>query len=379
MRVAIDGRALTGRYTGDRTYWKNLLQRLPLLAPESEFLVLSRIPIDPEELPYVSNLTTHVIYAANDRSWSATALPKALRSLKVDLLHVQYTVPFRCPCPVVTTVHDISFKIHPKWFPLKDRLLLNLTVPNSMRRAAKVITVSESSRKDILRIYKLPAHKVVGILHGLPDGFGMETEQVNEKDIIQRLEKYHIPANTKYILAVGVLQPRKNLIMLAEAFGKAKVERNLPHFLVIAGKVGWGTEQQALKEAAARGGGDTAANSLLFAGYVEDVDLPSLYQGCALFTYPSLYEGFGLPPLEAMACGASVVVSDAPALPEVVGDAAEIVAARDIHAWSKMIGDLLCDDNRRHELASRGPAHAALFNWNKTALQTLEVYQDALR
>ena len=307
-----------------------------------------------------------------------SSLPRALRELNADLVHVQYTVPLGIPCPVVTTVHDISFRIHPKWFPWRHRLLLNLTVPISMRRAARVITVSESSRSDILRIYRLPKEKVVGILHGLPDGFGIESGLTDEQERTVLLEKYHLTLNSRYVLAVGVLQPRKNLLMLAEAFGRAKQSHNLPHSLVIAGKVGWGTEQQSLRDAAALGGGKSAADAVIFTGYIDDADLPFLYRGCDLFAYPSLYEGFGLPPLEAMACGAPVVVSDAPALPEVVGNAAEIVPARDVQAWSHIIGELLSDGNRRQELASRGPAHAAAFNWNKTAEQTLEVYRDAI-
>ncbi len=378
MLVAIDGRALTGRYTGDRTYWKNLLQRLPTMATDIEFIVLSRTPIDPDELPTAPNLTAQIIPASNDRLWTAFALPRALRKLKADLVHVQYTVPLNCPCPVVTTVHDISFRIHPQWFPLRHRILLNLTVPIAMRRAKRVITVSESSRKDILRLYKLPKDRVVGILHGLPDGFGLDSIDRNEKENISVLAKYNITPNTHYVLTVGVLQPRKNLMMLAEAFGRARKSRNLSHSLVIAGKVGWGTEQQSLRDAAAVGGGQSAADALIFAGYVEDADLPFLYRGCDLFAYPSLYEGFGLPPLEAMACGAPVVVSDAPALPEVVGSAAEIVPARDTQAWSQILGDLLTDDTRRHELASRGPGHAGSFNWNKTAKETLHVFLAAI-
>src|SRR5262249_39797189 len=123
------------------------------------------------ELPDAPNLTCRVVRAANDRLWTLAALPHALRPDCADLVHVQYTAPLNSPCPVVTTVHDISFRLFPQWFPARHRLLLNLSVPPSMRRAARIITDSESSRRDILRVYNLPPERVVAIPLGLPEGF----------------------------------------------------------------------------------------------------------------------------------------------------------------------------------------------------------------
>ena len=150
-----------GQITGDRTYWRGLLGALPFPAKDIEFIVYSRSPIPQSELPTAPNLRTCAIEAPNDRLWTLWALPTALRQDRVDLVHVQYTAPPRmlCPCPAVTTVHDISFKVYPEWFARKDRLLLNLTVPASMRQAARVITDSESSKLDILKLYDLPDEK----------------------------------------------------------------------------------------------------------------------------------------------------------------------------------------------------------------------------
>lgn len=175
MRIAIDGRALTGRFTGDRTYWRNLLRALLRLDTENEYLIYSRAPIPPGEIPDAPNAVYRVLEASNERAWSFLALPRALKADRADLAHVQYTVPPRCPCPVVTTVHDISFRLYPQWFPFKHRTLLNLTVPPSMRRAVRVITDSESSRNDMLRVYGLPPEKIVAIPLGLPEGFGLFT------------------------------------------------------------------------------------------------------------------------------------------------------------------------------------------------------------
>ena len=258
MHIAIDGRPLTGRFTGDRTYWRNLLRVLPRLAPADSFTVYSRTPIEPGELPDVPNLTCRVVPAANDRVWMFAALPRALRHARPDLVHVQYTIPPACPCPVVTTIHDISFRLFPQWFPIRDRLLLNLTIPAAMRGAARIITDSDSSRDDILRTYGVAPGKVVSIPLGLPPEFADKTQEIQHNvdldplntrtpeylDAKSMQETARQVVNTRYnihepfVLAVGVLQPRKNLRMLAQAFGRAKAAYDLPHSLVLAGKAG---------------------------------------------------------------------------------------------------------------------------------------------
>ena len=264
MHIAIDGRALTGRYTGDRTYWRNLLRVLPRLDPASTFCVYSRLPIAAGELPDFSNLTYRVVEARNDRLWTFSALPAALRDTRTDVLHVQYTLPPRCPCPVVTTIHDISFRVHPRWFPVRDRLLLNLTIPVAMRRAARVITDSDSSREDMLRMYQTASDRVVSIPLGLPPEFASELpcevllpggaggvpsgvsgshnafnaleEAAQRKEFARHIAKSKYNLHAPFVLAVGVLQPRKNLRLLARAFGQAKAAHDLPHQLALAGK-----------------------------------------------------------------------------------------------------------------------------------------------
>ncbi len=374
MRIAVDGRTLTGKFTGDRTYWRGLLSALPCLAPDDVFLVYSRAPIPSGELPELPNLVCSVEEAGSERLWTLTALPQAARRDRANVIHVQYTIPPRrmCPCPVVTTVHDISFRLYPHWFPLKHRLLMNLTVPPSMRQADRVITDSESSRSDILRTYGLPERKVVAIPLGLPAGFGTELEPEEARQIVA--EKYGL--SEPFILAVGVLQPRKNLRMLARAFGLAKKQFGLPHTLAFVGKAGWDTDQSVLRDEAGTGGGPVAAEALRFPGYVEDADLPLFYRACAALAHPALYEGFGLPPLEAMACGTPVVVSDRPSLPEVVGEAAFIVPATDVDAWAEALFRIVDDKTLRRDLAERGPIRAARFTWEATALRTLAVYRE---
>ena len=405
---AIDGRALTGRYTGDRTYWRNLLRVVPSLAPDDRFCVYSRLPIADGELPAFENLTYRVVEAANDRIWTLSALPRALRSSRPDLLHVQYTIPPACPCPVVTTIHDISFRVSPQWFPLKDRLLLNLTIPAAMRHAAKVITDSGSSREDILRAYRVAPDKVISIPLGLPPEFAAQIEAVqaqnshdtmnprvgeNEEYTQNRATKQESARqnvnsryglNSPYVLAVGVLQPRKNLRLLARAFGKAKSKYNLPHQLVLAGKAGWQTEEEALRQEARDGAGTIAGGldmgvAVMFPGYIDDADLPDLYRAADAFAYPSLHEGFGFPPLEAMACGTPTLVSDAPPMPHNVGQAAIVIPARDVEAWTEGLARVLTDTSLRAQLTLLGPQRASQFTWEETAAQTLSIYREIVR
>lgn len=369
MRVAIDARALTGRYTGDRTYWANLLRELlqPGADGDTEYVLLSRLPIEPDTLPNSSHATIHHVPARSDRIWTMFALPEAARQAGVDLIHTQYTVPLRAPCPVVSTIHDISFHLHPEWFRLRDRLILNLTTPMAIRRATEIITVSESSRRDILRCYQAnPAH-----VHATPLAAAPGLQAVPQETARSMVKRWY-SIDGPYVLSVGVLQPRKNLPLLVAAFAEAVIRGSIPHRLVVTGKTGWGCDNlQALAADLGVGG------RITFTGYVEDDRLPALYSAADMLAYPSLYEGFGLPPLEAMACRCPVLVSDAPAMPEVVGDAAVILPTDDAHAWADAIIRLAGDAAARDDWRHRGCERAGAFSWKRTTDLTKTVYRQA--
>lgn len=378
MRIAIDGRALTGRYTGDRTYWQGLLKAMPAVDPNLQLIVYSRTAIAEDELPSSPQVTKRVVPAPGDRLWSALAFPGAVAGDKPDLIHVQYTTPPQrlCPCPVITTVHDITFNLFPEWYRPRDRVILNSTIPIAIRKAARVITVSESSREDILRAYRPPGWKVCATLLGLPERFVAAAEQGG---IWKQLPGDGTEARQiegPYMMALGVQQPRKNYPLLAEAFARAKREHGLPHRLAFVGKVGWKSSVDQLIGAAERGGG--GRDDLVFPGYVPDDQLAPLFAACDAFAAPALYEGFGLTPLEAMACGVPTVVSDAPAMPEVVGDAALVLPARDMAAWVDGIARILTDGSLRARLAHEGPTRAVRFRWEATARATVNCYRDAI-
>ena len=375
MKIAIDARALTGRFTGDRTYWKSLIKSLLEIDTENEYLLLTRLPLPEEDTPRAANVTLHAVRAKNDRLWTLFTLPRLLKETKADLVHVQYTAPLWTPCPLVTTVHDISFRLHPEWFPAKDRLLLNLTVPATMRRASAIITDSESSRRDLLRVYALPETKLSAIMLGAPNEMQRKIAGVTQ-EIAQRFTKEKYGVTNSYFLAVGVMQPRKNLPFLVKAFAEAKV-RGLKSDLVLTGKMGWGSGQEDLRAILKASG--VPEEALKFTGYVPDEDLPLLYRGSEAFLYPSLYEGFGLPPLEAMTCGTPVIASSAPAMPEVCGDAAHLISPLDETGWTEALLRIEGNTALREDLMVAGHKRVAAFTWRKTAAQTLEIYRQTSR
>lgn len=371
MRIGIDGRALTGRYTGDRTYWLNLLRALlanAACAREYQFFVYSRLPIAAGTLPGCPNLTIRTIPASNNRLWTLRAFPRALCDDEIELAHTQYTTPLRAPCPMVTTVHDISFRLYPEWFPRKHRVLLNLTVPAAMRRAVRVITDSASSRRDILRVYRMPDDKVVSI----PLAAGPEFSPISQ-ETARQIVKERFRIAVPYVLSVGVLQPRKNIALLIEAFALARHQSTIDQALVLTGKRGWGCE--GLTRQAAR---LKVSDYIVFTDYVKDEDLPALYSAADAVAYPSLYEGFGLPPVEAMACGAPTLVSDRPCMPETVGHGAWVLPALDAVPWGEAMARLAMEPELRAHWSRRGIARAGELSWSETARRTMDVYSQVM-
>ncbi len=375
MRIGIDARTLSGRYTGDRSYWRGLITGLASIDSENEYVLYTRLPLEGEPPEIGPNFRWRTLPSpAHDALWMLFAFPRALREDKIDVAHTQYNIPLLgTPCPVLTTVHDISFALHPELFLPRDRWILNTLVPRSMQRAARVIAVSESTRRDILRHYKgkIVPEKVMTILEAadpryrLPEG-GQESAWAKANTLLGL-------DGTSYILAVGVLQPRKNLTLLLDAFALMKLgPKAPPHKLVVVGKRGWKNEALDRKIAEMP---SEVMRDVVFAGYVEDDDLPVLYAGADAFCYPSLYEGFGLPPLEAMACGCPVLCARTSSLPEVVGDAGILLPAQDSDAWATALEKLLGNPAVLARWRQRGPQQAAQFSWERAARETQAVYQ----
>jgi glycosyltransferase involved in cell wall biosynthesis len=354
LRIAIDGSVLTGRFTGDRTYWSCLTAALGELGADDTYLLYT------PERPSVSlpGVDVRLLPGRNRRWWSLVRLPLAVRRDGAHLLHVQYTVSPLASLPAVTTVHDVSFLIEPSWFRPKDRLLLRLSVPASMRRAKRVITVSEASRRDILALTGLPPEKVAVTPLAPPPGFSPVSGAAH-------IVEQRLGLKQPYVLVVGTMQPRKNQGLAIRAFAEARQAASFPHVLAVAGKEGWGRQE-------------AECDAVQLLGYVPDDLLPALYSAADALLFPSLYEGFGLPVLEAMACGCPVVCSDRGALPEVAGDAA-LVLPPEPGRWRDALMEMLAAPDRREELRRRGLDRAKMFTWRETARRTSEVYGEVAK
>lgn len=302
-------------------------------------------------------------------AWEQIVQPLALRRDSIDLLHaLAFAGPVSISIPWVVTVYDLSFVRYPQSFNTANRLYLNWAVRHSLQSADRVIAISESTKRDLVTFFGAAPDNISVVYCGLDPAFSVGHDRA-EIDLLRA--RRHLPEH--FILFVGTIEPRKNVARLIRAFARAKRTAHLPHALVLVGARGWKyAEVDAVIEQ------EGMVNDVIFAGYVPQEELPIWYHAADLFVYPSLYEGFGLPPLEAMASGTPVVTSSASSLPEVVGDAALIVAPDDETALADAIIRGVSDRVLRDELRTRGFIQAGKFSWKRTARETIDVYQTVL-
>ena len=367
MRFAVDAHAIGRHLTGNEVYVRSLLSALAALDQGSEFVAYVSAESAAQYIPKNINIR-HI--AANPFLRLGLDLAMQVREDRPDLLHVQYTAPIFCPVPVVVSVHDVSFLEHPEYFTRDRAWQLQWTVRRTVKRAAKILTGSEFSKWSILKVYgDLAEDKVVVV----PNAAAPEFRPVSREAASAAVrERFAIGA--RFILSVGDLQPRKNQIGLIRAFARlVKAYPQLKQHLVLAGKETWFADQV---HRAARDSG--VAGRIHFFGFVSDGDLLQLYNACDVFVFPSFYEGFGLPALEAMACGRAVVCSHTSALPEVVDGAAILFDPYSLDEMARAIADLLLDSELRQRMERLGLQRAAHFSWQKTAQRTLEVFHEVV-
>lgn len=343
VRVAVDADVLGRERTGDESYVANLLRELAAV-PDLAVDALTRHPqlvpagVGPVELPARSQMAR--------MAWS---LPRALGRRPVDVAHFQYVVPPLYRGTAVITVHDLSFARNPAFMTPKDRVLFRRLVPWSIRRAARVLTVSEWSRADILDRYGVEPDKVVATPNGVDPAFGPDGP---------------VPRRPPYLLFVGAIQPRKDPGTAVDAL--ALVDPDLSLVMV-------GPHKRGVDDLRARIDALGLTERVELLGHVGQDELAALYRGAACLVFPSRYEGFGLPALEAMASGTPVVAARAAALPEVVGDAGVLVEPGDPEALAAGVAEALA---RRDDLAAAGLARARTFCWSHTAARTAAVYRE---
>ncbi len=365
MQFAVDAHAIGRHLTGNEVYVRSLLNAFGARERDCEFVAYVSAEEAWRHLP--SRIRTRRV-AANPFLRLGFDLGMKVRQDAPDLLHVQYTAPLACPVPVVVSVHDVSFLEHPEYFTPSRARQLQWTVRRTVKRAARILTGSDFSRAAILKVYgDLEEDQVVVV----PNAAAPEFRPIPRETAAAVVrERFGIAG--PLVLSVGDLQPRKNQIGLIGAFSRlVKQYPQLRHTLLLAGKETWFAER--VRQAARSSG---VEDRIRFSGFVSDDDLLQLYNACDLFVFPSFYEGFGLPALEAMACGRAVACSNTSALPEVVDGAAILFDPYSMDEMVRALRDLLLDDELRRRMERLGLQRAAHFSWQKTAERTLDVYRD---
>lgn len=364
MRIGVDARRLHDFGIG--TYIRNLLRQLARLDHDSEFIVLCR-PADRDALSSLGENFRLVPERAKTYSLAEQiAVPLALRREGVELFHApHYVLPPLVRCRSVVTIHDCLHLMFPQYLPNRlARAYSRASIALASRRATRILTVSESSKRDILRFVDVPADKVDVIYNAYDERFGIEPR---EEDVVRVRERYQL--QDAFVLYAGNVKPHKNLERLIEAFDLVR-RSGLDHLkLVLIGDEI--SKYTALRRAVHR---HQLHKYVRFLGYLPEETLAVMYRLAGVFAFPSLYEGFGLPPLEAMASGTPVVVSNVSSLPEVVGDAALLVEPRDPQSIADGIRRVLCDQALRSDLRAKGLVRASQFSWERSVRRIREIY-----
>jgi len=367
MKIGINGIPLTKRLTGVGFYTYNLLLNLAKLFPETEYdLFLPRRSLVPLNLP---NLKPIFCPFVKGIIWEQTRLSHECRRRGVDLLHcTNYIVPIISQTPIVLTIHDLAVLRYPQTHPWKRRFKHQLLLRRSIEKAKLIIAVSRFTAQEISSIFHFPGERVKVVYEGVSPFF---FPWKDEDRLNQIRKRYNLPS--KFILYVGTLEPRKNISSLLLAFEMLKSQRKFPHKLVITGDKGWiyGEIIKTWKRMEIK-------REVIFTGYIPIADLPGLYGLAQLFVYPSIYEGFGLPPLEAMACGTPVVVSNGSSLPEVVGEAGIIVDPKRPESICQGMERVLGNSSLQSQLRDKGLKRVKEFTWEKTAQMTQKIYEEVL-
>lgn len=372
MRIGLDGFPLASPKTGVGHYTFELARAMAELAPQHQFEFISPLPYTPESgvaLKSISNLTA-VNPQTNSitRRWWSIGLPRYLKRNPVDIFHgTNYEVPLWNRKRNLLTVHDLSVFTHQDKHEPDIARRARRRLPIMLRAAAMIITPTEAVKCELSERFKIDSDRIA-VTPEAPRG-NFHPQPAADSAVVRK----RLGIVDNFILFVGTIEPRKNLLSLVRAFEDILRETDQRPQLVIAGGEGWLSEE--LHRLLSR---IDFGDRLRLTGYLDDEDLRALYSCCKLFVYPSLYEGFGLPPLEAMACGAPVIASRIPALIETLGENARLVDPLDENALAGSIIELLNDEIARQSLSSAGLRHANNFSWTETARRTLEIYRRVL-
>lgn len=372
---AIDIRLLGKKRTGDEAVFFNLTKELIALDREHQYLLLTderdsaKIALLRERLDCVGRGNVRVVslFGRNRFVWNLWSIPFFLLRTHVDVYHTQYILPLFVPrrTKVVNHIHDVSFRAYPEFIGWRDRFLLSLLIPRSLRRADRIAVPSLFTKEEVMKYYDVPSEKIAVIGNALGEDFLTDEGQ---PDVARVRDKYHLPEH--YLLYVGTFQPRKNIPFLVRAL--AHLRERLPDVeLVLVGNRKGHHVDQALEETIAELGLESVVH---FPGYVDQADLPVVLRGAAVFVFPSLYEGFGIPLLEAMGEEVPVAAADIPSLREVAGEAALYFDPTSLASCEEKLYTLLTDNEQKMRGVSLGRGRLSAFSWKKSAAALVALY-----
>ena len=374
MRIGIDGFPLSMPRTGIGHYTFELARSLAILSPTDDFHLISPFAFDAsieEALLRDAPANLRGLRPSQSllhRRWWAIGLPLYLRQAKVSLFHgTNYEIPLWGRQPTVATIHDLSILLHADKHEEHLARRARRRLPLMARKASKIITATESVKREICEHLRVSPDKIAVTPYAPRRSF----RPVPSQETVETRRRLGV--EDEFILFVGTIEPRKNLLTLARAFDEIMRRTEQRPQLVITGREGWLVDElySFIEKAGIR-------DRMLFTGYVAEYDLRALYSSCRVTIYPSLYEGFGLPPLEAMACGAPVITSSIQTILETVGEAARMVPPTDHQGLARAILEVIENEDERARLASAGLKRAAEFSWERTARLTMEVYAEVL-
>ena len=372
MRIGIDATALPPQPVGAGNYIIQLIRALAAGEFDNQLVIFAQqkgprlINLQPD-----SSIEWQIVEDSSPGSrliWEQTVLPSLAQKTKIDLLHsLHYTKPLRLTCASVVTFHDMTYYLYPQLHTRTRRLVFPTAMRFSAKQADALITVSESTRKDAIRLLEIDPERIFTTQLGVDPSF-IELNDNDEE--LKVISKYSLPE--KFILYLGTIEPRKNLPVLIKSY-KQLADDGTDYKLVLVGKYGW-MYQEVLDLI-----DDMDLQDMVYlTGYVSQEDLPVVYNLASLFVYPTIYEGFGLPALEAMACGIPVITTRVASPPEIVGDAGLLIPVNDTAALYKAMNQVLEDTALREKLIHDGLARSKLFSWERTAQLTQQVYKKVL-
>ncbi len=374
MRVGIDGYPLSEALTGVGHYTLELALALSRNFPADEFELVSPKSFNPSAIARVENCAFANLRLTQAKSsslrghWWSLGLPLYAKRARFDLFHgTNFEVPLRKRRPSVLTIHDLSTIVFPDTHTTRAVRRARVRLPMAAKLARAIITPTEAVKREVCARLRVKPEKVIAI-HEAPREFFRPATVENAEAVRERLG-----VAEKFLLFVGTLEPRKNLITLLKAFAEVVERSKLRPQLVIAGGKGW-----LIDETLSFIDSTSIKEHVRLTGYLNDEDLRALYSSCQAFLYPSLYEGFGLPPLEAMACGAPVIAGRVAALQETLGDEAILIEPLDVQTWARTIETTLNDPKRRASMSESGIKCAAQFSWDAAAIRTREVYEQVM-